>query len=161
MRITKIFFAVVALLIVSCLPNGGNGGGTTNGPKWENNGSVVGEWSLSSWADNADAAPKIYIIFNDDNTFDMYQQSYSVIWFHYDGTWALNGTTLSGKYTDDTPWLCNYTVAFSQDPKLIRLTNQNDKDDVSIYSATEVPDTIIDESQDPEAVRSVALKRFL
>ena len=161
MRITKMFLAVAALLIVACKPNGGSGSGTTNGPKWENSGSVIGEWSLNSWAGNEEAAPKVYIVFNEDNSFDMYQQSYSVLWFHYDGVWSLNGTTLSGTYTDGTPWVSSYTVAFSKEPKLIRLTKQGDKDDVSIYSATEIPDDIIDESRDPEAVRSVALQRFL
>lgn len=161
MRITKIFLAVIALLIVACKPNGGEGGGSTNDTNWENSGSVVGEWSLTSWSGNSEAAPKVYIVFNENNTFEMYQQSYSVLWFRYSGSWTLNGTTLTGKYSDGTPWTSNYTVAFSEDPKRIRLTNRNDKDDVAIYSAAEVPDEIIDESRDPEAVRSVELKRFL
>jgi hypothetical protein len=159
MKLTKIFFAVIALLAVACNPNGGQGG--NSGTKWENSGSLIGEWSLSSWAGSADAAPKVYIVFNEDQTFDMYQQSYSVIWFRYDGTWSLNGTTLSGKYSDGTPWNCDYTVAYSLSPKLIRLTSKSDSADVTIYESERIPDTIIDEAQNPEAVRSVKLQRFL
>jgi hypothetical protein len=137
MKLTKIFFAVIALLAVACIPNGGQGG--NSGTKWENSGSLIGEWSLSSWAGSADAAPKVYIVFNEDQTFDMYQQSYSVIWFRYDGTWSLNGTTLSGKYSDGESWADSYKYSLDNEGNLL-LQSVSNSSEISVYEVAEMPD---------------------
>lgn len=161
MKLTKIFIAFVALFALACEPNY-HGGGSNNGTvKWENSGSIVGEWGLTTFNNSTEAKPRIYMIFNEDNTFELYQQLYSVVWVRYNGTFTLEGTTLSGVYADGTPWGGNYVVAYSQSPKKIRLTRESDNKDVSIYDATEVPTDILDEARDPEAVRSVTIERFL
>ena len=157
MKLTKIFLAVVALFAVACNPNNGN----DDGAKWVDNGSLVGEWSLTSWAGNNEAKPQIYIAFNNDSSFNLYQQNYSVIWFHYEGHYALNNNVLTGAYIDGKPLACDYKVAFSSDGKMIRLTSLKDSSDVAIYTATEIPTWIIDEAKTPEVVRSVEAERFL
>lgn len=161
MKLTKIFLAVVALFAFACHPNNGNGGSNGGEVKWENSGSIVGEWELTQFDNSDNAKPRVYIVFNEDNTFELYQQQYTVVWVRYNGTFALNGTTLSGVYADGTPWASNYTIAYSQEPKQIRLTRTEDKNDVAIYSATIVPAEVVDEARDPDAVRSVEIERFL
>ena len=164
MKLTKIFLAVMALFTIACNNGGGNdGGNSTPTTKWGTEGTLVGEWSLSSWADNAEARPQIYIAFNEDGTFTLYQQQYSVVWFRYTGTYTLTGKTLAGSYTDGTPWACDYKVDYGTlgETQLLKLTSATDSADVAIYNASEIPTDIIDESRDPEAVRSVSFKRFL
>ena len=157
MKLTKIFFAIATVLFaIACNPNGGN----NEGVKWVDNGTLIGEWTLTSWAGSEEAKPQIYMSFNDDSTFDLYQQNYSVIWFHYEGRYALNNNVLSGAYADGTPLACDYKVEFSNDDKMIRLTSLKSASDVAIYTATEIPSWIVEEAKDPEAVRSVAHKPF-
>ena len=155
MRLTKIFFAIAALFALACNPNNGKE------KKWVESGTLVGEWQLTSWAGSEEARPQIYIAFNDDDTFDLYQQSYSVVWFHYDGNFLFNNNVLSGNYADGTPLACNYKVAFSQNGKMMRLTSMVDSSDVAIYTASEVPSWIVEEAKDPELVRSVAITPYL
>lgn len=157
MKLTKIFFAIAAVLFtIACNPNGGN----DDNVKWVDNGTLIGEWTLTSWAGSEEAKPQIYMSFNDDSSFDLYQQSYSVIWFHYEGNYALNNNVLTGAYADGTPLACDYKVEFSNNGKMIRLTSTKSASDVAIYTATEIPSWIVEEAKDPEAVRSVAHKPF-
>lgn len=157
MKLTKIFLAVVALCALACHPNGGN----EETIKWEENGTLVGEWCLTSWAGSSAAKPQVYIAFNDDSTFNLYQQNYSVIWFHYEGNYALNNNVLTGAYSDGKELASEYKVDFSSDGKMIRLTSLENSSDVAIYTATEIPTWIIEEAKTPEKVRSVEADRFL
>ena len=158
MKLTKIFLAVVALFALACTPN--NGGGN-DGSKWVNNGTLVGEWCLTSWAGNNEAMPQIYIAFNDDSTFNLYQKNYSVIWFQYEGSYALNNNVLTGAYSDGEALASDYKVAFSSDGKMLRLTSLTNSSDVAIYTATEIPTWIVEEAKTQEQVRSVEAERFL
>lgn len=156
MKLTKIFFAIALLFAVACHPQGSN----DDNVKWVDNGTLIGEWTLTSWAGSEEAKPQIYMSFNDDSSFDLYQQSYSVIWFHYEGNYALNNNVLTGAYADGTSLACDYKVEFSNNGKMIRLTSTKSASDVAIYTATEIPSWIVEEAKDPETVRSVAHKPF-
>lgn len=160
MKFAKILFiSLIALLGVACNPNSGhtNGGQTNN--SWSNDGSPIGEWVLTKWNNSTDLPFGVYMRFNEDNTFDMYQHTYSVLWVHYKGTFTLNGTTLTGVYSDGEKWSSDYTIAYMESPKQIRLTKKG-SDDEGIYSSTEIPETVIDEATEATNVRSVAVERF-
>lgn len=164
MKIAKIFLAVIALFTIACNNGGGDGGNTTvPATEWGVEGTIVGEWALTSWADQSEARPKVYIAFNEDNTFDLYQQQYSVVWFRFHGTYSLNGTTLTGSYEDGTPWACNYIVDYGtqENERRLKLTSVSDKADVAVYAEDVIPTEIIDEAKDPEVARSVKFERFL
>ncbi len=176
MRLAKIFLVVAALAVCACQPdNGGNG---SSAPKinWVDEGSIVGEWTLASFSGKSDSAPRVYIKFTDDDKFEMYQQVYSAIWFRYDGTYTLSeDNILSGVYSDNEPWSATYKVSYGEeeskasviDPSFtpatthIRLVNIENETEVSVYDTTTIPEEIIDESREPQNVRSVALPRFL
>ena len=163
MKITKIFVAILALFaIVACNPNnGGNtgGGGNTN-DTWSDSGSHVGEWALTEWNDSKNLPFGVYLRLNEDNTFDLYQHTYNVVWIHYTGTFSLNGSTLSGVYSDGESWTTDYTIKYNKiaDPKQISLTST---DNVGIYTATTIPDAVIDQASEAVEARSVATERFL
>ena len=163
MKITKIFVAILALFaIVACNPNnnGGNNGGGGVDDVWDNNGSPVGEWSLTEWNSSKDLPFGVYLRLNEDNTFDLYQHTSSVLWVHYTGTYSLNGNTLSGVYSDGESWATDYTIKYNKiaNPKQILLTST---DNVGIYTATTIPGTVIDQASEAVEARSVATERFL
>jgi hypothetical protein len=161
MKITKIFVAILALCaFAACEPdnNGGNNGGTENG--WSDSGSIIGEWALTEWNSSQELPFGVYMRFNEGNTFDLYQHVSNVLWVHYTGTYSLNGTTLSGVYSDGEAWANDYTIKYNNnaEPKQISLTNS---DIVSIYTATTIPEMVIDQAGEAVATRSCEVERFL
>jgi hypothetical protein len=79
---------------------------------------------------------------------------------HYTGTYTLNGSTLSGVYSDGVSWATDYTIKYNKvaDPKQISLTSTGN---VGIYTATTIPDTVIDQATEAVVARSGEVKRFL
>ncbi len=162
MKIAKIFIvAIVALLgFTACgnPDNGGNSGsGSTSG--WSDSGSPVGEWVLTEWNGSKELPFGIYLRLNEDNTFDLYQHTFTVLWVHYTGTFSLNGTTLSGVYSDGEEW-SKYTIKYNKEAQQIRLTNA-EKNEVSIYTATTIPTEIVEDATEATNVRSVEFEKFL
>ena len=161
MKITKIFVAILALCtFAACEPNSGNNGGGGVDDVWSDNGSPVGEWVLTEWNSSKDLPFGVYLQLNEDNTFDLYQHTSSVLWVHYTGTYSLNGTTLSGVYSDGESWATSYTIKYSKvaEPKQILLTSPDNK---GIYTATTIHDAVIDQATEAVVVRSGESKRFL
>ena len=160
MKITKIVLMLAMLLAVGCKPDNG-GGHDDPHQEWHTSGKLVGEWELTDWNDSSDNPMRVYLRFNENNTFDMYQRIYSAIWVHYTGTFTLNGSLLKGVYSDGESWSADYDIAYSDEPLRIRLTNVDNSDDVSIYSSTAIPDSIIEDCTEATNVRSVVLEKFL
>ena len=161
MKITKIFVAILALCaFAACEPNNGNNGGGGVDDIWGDNGSPIGEWVLTEWNNSKDLPFGIYLQLNEDNTFDLYQHTSNVLWVHYEGTYSLNGTTISGVYSDGESWANDYTIKYNKiaEPKQISLTSSNN---VGIYTETTIPDAVIDQATDVVVVRSGEIQRFL
>ena len=160
MKITKILVAILALFaFAACEPNGGNNGGGGVDDVWGDTGSPVGEWALTEWNKSKDLPFGVYLRLNEDNTFDLYQHTYTVLWVHYTGTFSLNGTTLSGVYSDGEEW-SKYTIKYNKEAQQIRLTNA-EKNEVSIYTATTIPTEIVEDATEATNVRSVEFEKFL
>ena len=160
MKFAKIFIvAIVALLGFSACgdPNNGGGGGSTS--EWNDNGSPVGEWVLTEWNGSKDLPFGVYIRFNEDNTFELYQHTYTVLWVRYTGTFSLNGSTLTGVYSDGEKWN-SYTIKYNGETKQIRLTN-TEKNEESIYTSTTIPTEIVEDATEAVNVRSVEFDKFL
>ena len=161
MKITKIVLMLAMLLAVGCKPDNGGSNGGDERHEWNTTGQLIGEWELTEWNESSDNAMKVYLRFNENDTFDMYQRIYSAIWVHYTGTFTLNGSVLKGVYSDGEPWSADYNIAYSDEPLRIRLTNVESSKDVSIYSSTTIPDSVIEDCTEATNVRSVTLERFL
>lgn len=162
MKFSKILFiSIFALFAVAC--NGSGNGEGSNENNWQKDGSPVGEWSLSLWNNSQNLPFAVYMRFNEDGTFDIYQHTYSVLWVHYNGTFTLEGNTLSGVYSDGEAWASDYTIAYHTSPKQIRLTRVGDAEgkDISIYDETEIPALVMEEATDAVNVRSVSISRLL
>lgn len=85
---------------------------------------MVGDWHCPA----ASVDAEIYVTFAADGTFALYQQIVEGAFRLYNGTWALAGTTLSGKYNDGTPWGADYEVT-------------SDSDDIIVLAAEGVSET--------------------
>lgn len=161
MKISKIFVAILALCtFAACEPNNGNNGGGGVDNLWSDSGSPVGEWVLTKWNGSDELPFGVYMRLNEDNTFDLYQHTSNVLWVHYTGTYSLNGTTLSGVYSDGENWAKSYTIMYSKqaEPKQIMLHSSNDE---GIYTETTIPDAVIDQATDAVVARSSEGERFL
>ena len=97
--------------------------------------------------------------FNEDNTFELYQHTYTVLWVRYTGSFSLNGSTLTGVYSDGEKWN-SYTIKYNGETKQIRLTNA-EKNEESIYTSTTIPTEIVEDATDAVNVRSVVFEKFL
>ena len=171
MKLTKIFLAILAFALIACakkeeapaqtaIPSFVDNSGVT----WETDGSIVGQWSLTSYG--YPTQPQIYIEFLEDGTFNLYQRFTSVDWEHYNGTYTLNleDNSLTGKYADGTPLGNGYIVSYGEKNSLkyICLESQNDNPYMQIYEECEIPATITEKDiEQPTAVRSTNLVPFL
>ena len=78
---------------------------------------MVGDWHCTAVSVDAE----IYVTFTADKTFSLYQQIGEGAYRVYNGTWSVEGTTLSGKYNDGASWATPYEVA-STDEDTLTLT---------------------------------------
>jgi hypothetical protein len=149
MKSLKIFSLVMllALALVGCEEK--------NGPTGGKKGELTGEWKLTTWND---AAPEfhVYIAFNDDNTFEMYQQVWSFDYELYTGTYTINGDIVTGVYADGSNWLCGYKFVKSGDT--LTMYSQEDTSVTSVYEKCTIPEEIKAEAT---ATRSIEVVPFL
>lgn len=139
----KIIYIMSALLLMTACgeKNGENNGGGGNN---EGNGELtaeqklMGEWHSTTLAITAD----IYIDFNEDKTFELYQQIGEGAHRLYRGTWNLEGDLLTGRYNNGEDLAAAYQVDISEDMKKLTLTSQNDAAEVSVYEKAEIPEEI-------------------
>lgn len=114
MKSLKIWSLVAMLFfgLTSCETpdNGGTGNGGGNSVVKD----IVDEWALVSWSDT-DPVFNVYVDFNEDGTFEMYQQVYSLTYELYSGNYAVMDGVLNGSYSDGEAWKCGYTATVDVD----------------------------------------------
>lgn len=146
MKSLKIFSVVMllALALVSC--------GEKNGPTGGKTGELSGEWVLTSWND---AAPEfnVYLNFNADGTFEIYQQVWSFDYELYTGTYTINGDIVTGVYADGTNWACGYK--FAKVDNTLNMYSQEDKSISSVYEKCTIPEEIKTEATTTRAMEVV------
>lgn len=135
--IKTIFFCLAAVLTFA----GCNKPEKVN-PDVDNKGSIIGQWHLVSWSNTLSAAD-IYLSFNKEGKFNIYQRLYEPTYSHYDGTYNLNGNKLTGSYSDGTAWGSPvYTVEFSDNGTILTLTGTAEND-VAVYVKESIPDYVL------------------
>ena len=138
---------LLVMTVVGCKPD-------VNGPAGAK-GELSGEWVLTSWNE---ATPEfhVYIDFNADGTFAMYQQVWSFDYELFEGNYVINGDIVTGTYTDGTSWACGYK--FKREDSKLTMYSQEDKSVASVYEACEIPAEIKAEA---EATRAMEVVPFL
>ena len=79
----------------------------------------------------------VYVAFNTNGQFDLYQQLGQGWYNHYTGTWQFNEGTLQGKYSNDAAW-GPWTVAL--DNGTLSLTKGTEQDTYKKISG--IPDSV-------------------
>jgi len=102
---------------------------------------VIGEWHCAPETFEAD----VYLALDTDGTFDLYQQIGEGRHRHYSGEWDLDGTTLSGTYSNGDNWGSGYQVSFSGD-NTMSLKALNGSEEVMKYSREAIPSEVINGS---------------
>ena len=92
---------LLAATVSSC--NNGEGGGKPAAGLEH----IVNEWKLATWG-GADAPFTVYIDFNEDNTYEMYQQVYGLEFVKFSGTYNVSGSIVTGTYSDGQNWKSGY-----------------------------------------------------
>jgi hypothetical protein len=135
---------VMLLALVGCESNKGNKGS-----------NVAGEWQLVQWNE---ATPEfnVYIDFNADGTFEMYQQVWSFDYELYTGKYVITGDVMTGTYADGSNWACGYKVNVVDGQ--LTMYSQEDQSIASLYEKCTIPEEIKAEAS---ATRSMEVVPFL
>jgi hypothetical protein len=97
--------ALMLLALVGCNKNKeGQGTGNNNN---NNPSSIVNQWCLTSWDEQAPEF-NVYLQFKADGSFDIYQQVWNLTYDHFNGTYTTNGDIVSGTYANGDSWACGY-----------------------------------------------------
>ncbi|MBQ0080730.1 MAG: lipocalin family protein [Alistipes sp.] len=130
MKTIKYFFATLMLL---CAMACGGGSDTPQIP-------INGDWQLKSMNNMPFVAGDVYITFNSNATFELYQKIGTSDFEHFSGTYQLSATKILGKYTDGTSWLCDYSYTIHNDT--LTLTDDETSDNY-VYESCEIPEDVI------------------
>ena len=145
MKAKVLFTAMLAVLaFVGC-------GKEKNTPKVDNAAKVAGEWHCAPEGMDVD----VYVAFDTDGVFHLYQRVGEGRYRHYDGNWSVEKDVLRGVYSDGEEWGCTYKIAFDGDNTMV-LTAMNDLAEALTYVREVIPATVRDESIAPLAARSSA-----
>lgn len=94
--------------------------------------AIVAEWHLIEMTDvPASDLPSVYIEFNADLTFEIYQKVGEGRYRRYDGTYVVTENIVTGEYSDGEDWGSGYTAAFEDE--ILVLTADNGSGEVCRY----------------------------
>lgn len=97
---------------------------------------LCGEWHSTTLTVSGD----IYLDFNDDKSFEMYQKIGDGSYRLYRGKWNIENDILTGKYNDGENWAASYDVAI--EGKSLALTSKNDAAEVTKYTSCTIPEEV-------------------
>ncbi len=121
-----LYILSALLLLTACEKNG----------KQSLEETICGEWQSTSLT----VAGSVYLDFNEDKTFEMYQKIGEGAYRLYRGTWNLEEKVLTGKYNDGEDWAASYDVAI--EGQGLTLTSKNDAAEITKYSACTIPEEV-------------------
>ena len=134
MKARIILFAVLVMIVAAC-------GGKNDEKKGLD---ISGQWELfdieTKAAQIGDAEIEVYIEFNKDNTFNLWQMIGAGRFEKLTGTWTLNQNVLSGKYSDKKDWGTTYDVAV-ESGNLV-MTEMKTGKETCIYRKCTIPSDI-------------------
>ena len=104
---------------------------------------LIGEWHSKSLSisDAYTYAGEVYIGFNADKTFDLYQKIGEGAFRLYRGSWNIDGDVLAGKYNDGEEWGTRYQISI--DGKTLTMKYSiHDSEVTSVYTSAVIPSEV-------------------
>ena len=134
----RLLYLICAILLVA-----GCGEKVENKKSLEE--QLYGEWHRTSLTATGEiyiyTSGEIYISFQDDKTFELYQQIGEGAFRLYRGTWNLEEDILTGQYNDGEGWATAYRISIEDKA----LTMSYDYNGISEITATYIPEAIPEE----------------
>lgn len=127
-KIIYILTLAASVLLASC----------EKAPKVEE--GIVAEWQLTEMTGyESSAIPSVYMEFRADKSFEIFQKVGQVQRYRrYTGSYIVDGTTLSGEYSDGKDWGSSYKVSFEADGGVLVLTALETDKEGNVLSEGEV-----------------------
>lgn len=91
---------------------------------------LVGQWELAEYVPVTKGVMignepvSVTIVFQENQRFILYQKVGEAFTESFEGTWSLEGTTLSGVYSDDKPWGEKYEISFRDSDNTLEMITQ-------------------------------------
>lgn len=98
--------------------------------------NIAGEWHCT--VEECD----IYLAFNPEGTFELYQKLGEGRYYQYNGTWSVDKDIVSGTYNDGTSWGSSYQVKFNGSDKMT-FSATNGSGEVNTYTRTSIPEEVM------------------
>lgn len=135
-------YAIVVLFAVSSWScrKAEHGDSEVNGEEAVNYAALtVGEWNFV----DPGYGVSVYVSFDEEGTFDLYQKIGDGKYRHYSGTWSVDENIISGLYSDGSEWGSSYSLEFVQADIMI-MTALNGSEDEMTYFKEAIPAEIKD-----------------
>lgn len=149
-KILSMMLLLAAMLVGCDKENNQNkpgGGGASSS-------ELVGEWVLTSWNEETPEF-SVYIAFNDDATFQIYQQTWTLFYELFEGSYNVSGSIVTGIYSDGSIWLSGYKFAVEGDT--LTMYSQEDTSIASVYTKCEIPEEVKAEATTTRSLEVVPL----
>lgn len=96
---------------------------------------ITGEWELIDFETKSitigDQTIEVFFAFKEDQTFELRQKLGEGRFREYSGNWKLEGTQLSGNYSDGKSWGSSYQVSLEND--MLQMTPELNSTDTNSY----------------------------
>ncbi len=105
----------------------------------------IGSWRLASFC-NIPTDIDIYISIRNDGTFTLYQRNTDYTPVSFSGSYAFDAESrmISGFYDDGTAWVDSYIVEDADEKEMI-WANAEDKSEISVYTRSDIPASMLGE----------------
>ena len=118
MRKTLLFIVMALALLLTCC----------KGEKATDLSDVlVGQWTLEEYVPATKGAMvgsepvDVTLYFSENHTFKLYQRVGEAYTESFEGTWSLEGTRLTGVYSDGKPWGEKYDITFKDNNNTLEM----------------------------------------
>ena len=107
-----------------------------------------GQWQITQFTTKAVSIGgqqvDVYISFNSDHSFELYQMLGTGRYRKYAGTWTLtDNKLLSGTYEGSVAWATSYEVTMDDAQTQMTLTSTATPQEVSVYRKQTIPEDVI------------------
>ncbi|WP_418983960.1 hypothetical protein [Alistipes sp.] len=139
-------FTLFLLAGCSSSDDGGNDGPgeNTDSPYYQ---LIAGDWHLSAWSGEAPADFDIYVTFNADRSYMIYQKFEKPIWERYAGSYRFDNRTVSGVYSDGSAWGASYEIDIDASGNSFRMVSNTSVQEVMTFTRAAIPGDVKNAAQ--------------